>query len=79
MVRRLRVWKKIQDRGGVVTREELHEIVEEIGMDPRGLGGFFAGPDSSLVHVAQDKIALRQWAAEEVERYRRWLERNFPD
>ncbi len=63
---RLRVWKKILDKGGVVTRDKLYEIVDDEGYDRRGLGGFFAGPDSSLVEVGNDKIGIRPWAADEV-------------
>jgi hypothetical protein len=70
---RLKVWKAIVDRGGVVTRGELYEIADEQGYKRRGLGGFFAGPDSSLVEVGSDKIGIRKWALDEVEKYRRWL------
>ena len=71
---RLRVWKRIADEGGVVTRAKLYEIADEVGYDRRGLGGFFAGPESSLVELGKDKIGIRRWAAEEVENYREWLE-----
>ena len=74
LIDRLKVWKKIVDRDGVVTRAQLHAIVDEEGYDRRGLGGFFAGPQSSLVEVGSDKIGIRRWAVEEVEKYREWLE-----
>ena len=71
---RLKVWKKIVDIGGVVTRAQLYAIADEEEYDRRGLGGFFAGPQSSLVEIGSDKIGIRRWAVEEVEKYREWLE-----
>lgn len=71
---RLKVWKRILDNGGVVTRAQLYRITDEIGYDRRGVGGFFAGPDSSLVEIGSDKIGIRRWATEDVENYREWLE-----
>ena len=78
MVRRLRVWRKIVDKGGVVTREELYETAKSVGMDKRGLGGFFTGK-ASLTETVEGKVAIRKWAADLVKKYRGWLEKNFPN
>ena len=68
MVNRLKVWKRIQQNGGNVTRTQLHEIAKEVGMDNRGLGGFFAGKDSSL-YWKNDRANLRDWVQKYVKKY----------
>jgi hypothetical protein len=72
---RLKVWYLIAEQGGIVDTEQLHQIADRIGMDRRGLGGFFAGDNASLAKIAGEKIALKEWAAIEVERYREWVRR----
>jgi tetrahydromethanopterin S-methyltransferase subunit G len=72
--KRLKVWAKIHEKGDLVTYEEWQKIIREVGYDPRGTGGFFAGDNPSLIWVGEDKVALAKWAAQEVEKYRQWLE-----
>jgi len=67
MVNRLRIWKRIQESGGSVTRSELHAIAEQVGMDNRGLGGFFAGKKSSL-YWKKNRVYLRDWAIDQVKK-----------
>jgi len=74
MVDQLKVWKKIKEVGGTVSSDQYQVIGRSIGYDPRGLAGFLHGPNSSLVKVADGKIALREWASNEVEKYKNWLE-----
>lgn len=73
--KRLRVWAKIHEKGDVVTYENWQKIYIAVGYDPRGTGGFFAGNDSSLVWVGDDKVALSKWAVKEVEKYKEWLDK----
>lgn len=68
MINRLKVWKRIQQSGGSVTREQLHDIAKNVGMDNRGLGGFFTGKESSL-YWKNDKVNLREWVKEYVKKY----------
>ena len=67
MINRLKVWKRIQDKGGSVTREQLHEIAKDVGMDNRGLGGFFVGKHRSL-YWKQDEAHLSDRAIELVKK-----------
>lgn len=74
LVRPLKLWYKIKDVGETVTVDQLHVIARSLGYDPRGLGGFFSGPDSSLVKLGNDRIGLREWASKEVDKYKEWLD-----
>ncbi|KXB04739.1 hypothetical protein AKJ48_01610 [candidate division MSBL1 archaeon SCGC-AAA261O19] len=40
--RKIKILKAIYDAGGTVGLEKFHELGEEVGYDPRGLGGLFA-------------------------------------
>ncbi len=74
---RLIVWAKIYDAGGIVDQATMHKFAREAGYDPRGLAGFFRGK-GSLVWVGKSeegKVALANWASEEVERYREWIDK----
>ena len=75
LIPRIFVWYEIYVRGGVVSREELHEIAGKYGYDPRGLGGFFAGDEPSLRYImGRSKVVLQDWAVEYVERFKNWIE-----
>jgi tetrahydromethanopterin S-methyltransferase subunit G len=74
LVRPLKLWKKIKDVGETVTKDQYQVIGKSLGYDPRGLAGFLHGPDSSLVKLGNERIGLREWASEEVEKYKQWLE-----
>ena len=74
LIRPLKLWKKIRDVGDTVTQDQLHVLAKNLGYDLRGLGGFFAGPNSSLVKLSNERIGLREWASKEVEKYKEWLE-----
>lgn len=74
LVRPLKLWSKIKEVGETVTTDQLHVIARSLGYDPRGLGGFFSGPDSSLVKLGNQRIGLREWASKEVDKYKEWLE-----
>jgi hypothetical protein len=65
---RVRVWKEIHEKGGFVTKEELHKIGQKYGFDPRGLGGFFVG-DSSLVYLADGKVGLTSKAVRKMKEW----------
>jgi hypothetical protein len=70
----LKLWNKIKDVGETVTNDQLHVIATSLGYDTRGLGGFFSGPDASLVRLSNERIGLREWASNEVEKYKEWLD-----
>jgi len=71
---RLIVWEAIHRRGDVVEYNVFKEITRKVGYDPRGIGGFFAGNQPSIIRIGEDKIALARWALDYLERYREWLE-----
>lgn len=71
--KRLKVWAKIHEKGDIVGRNDWEKIYTEVGYDPRGTGGFFSGPEASVVEIGEEKIALSKWAVEEVEKYKEWL------
>jgi len=75
--KRLKVWAKIHEKGDIVTYEEWQKIYTEVGYDPRGTGGFFAGDQSSLIWIGDNKVALSKWAVKEVEKYKEWLEKEL--
>ena len=77
-VPRIFVWYEVYVRGGIVSRDELHEIARRYGYDTRGLGGFFTGDEPSLEYVGvnKDRVVLREWAQREVELYREWIEQH---
>ena len=75
--KRLKVWAMIHEKGDIVTYEEWQKIYTKVGYDPRGTGGFFAGDQSSLIWVGDDKVALSKWAVKEVEKYKEWLEKEL--
>ncbi len=66
---RLRVWKRVLARGGTVTAQELHTIADEVGMDRRGLGGFFRGEKGSLIRTPGGRLTLAPHAIEAVRKY----------
>lgn len=72
--KRLKVWAKIHVNGDIVSNEKWKKIYTEVGYDPRGTGGFFAGDQPSLIRVGDDKVAIAKWAVKEVEKYQEWLE-----
>lgn len=74
LVRPLRLWNKIKEVGETVTIDQLHVIARSLGYDTRGLGGFFSGPDASLVRLGNERIGLREWASREVDKYEEWLD-----
>ena len=76
---RIFIWYEIYKRGGIVDKGEFHRIGKLYGYDPRGLGGFFAGDESSLVYVGvnKNKVVLEDWALKEVEKYKEWIEKNI--
>ena len=61
-MRRVQVWKAVQEEGGIITREQLHKIARKLGIDNRALGGFSTGRDPSLVKLADGRIALAERA-----------------
>jgi len=67
MINRLRIWKRIHESGGSVSRSELHAIAGQVGMDNRGLGGFFTGQKSSL-YWKKNRVYLSAWAATQVKK-----------
>jgi len=69
MKRRLRVWKRVWNKGGVISREQLHSIASEVGLDNRGLGGFFVGNRRSLIKLPDGRIQLSEAAVEAVKKY----------
>jgi len=74
LVRPLKLWNKIKEVGETVTNDQLRVIARSLGYDTRGLGGFFSGPDASLVRLGNEKIGLREWASGEVDKYKEWLD-----
>lgn len=74
MVLRLKIWKSIKELGGVVTKEELYQIANKIGIDNRGLGGFFTGKNASLVQLGDDKVALTQAGEKKLNQYQEHLD-----
>jgi len=80
-VRRLLVWYEIYKRGGIVSSAELHEIAKKYRYEKGAIGGFFRGKNPSLKYVGvnKDKVALNEWAIEEVKRYMEWLEKHEQD
>lgn len=67
-ITRTNIWKEVWERGGIVTREELHKIAKKHGIDNRGLGGFFTGK-ASLVNIAGNKVGLTE---EAIRKMREW-------
>jgi len=61
-LQRVNIWKAIQEEGGIVAKEKLHQITRRLGVDNRALGGFFTGRDPSLVRLADGRIALAERA-----------------
>lgn len=74
LLRPLKLWRKIKEVGETVTEDQLRVIAKSVRYDPRALGGFFGGPNSSLVKLGNGKIGLRQWASQEVGKYKEWLD-----
>ena len=71
---RLKVWKEIDSRGGVVEHNEYIKILDKVGYDHRGAGGFFRGEKPSLTLLAGDRIALTPIAKEYLEQYKDYLD-----
>lgn len=74
LVDQLKLWRQIKDVGGIVTKDQLYTIGKRLGYDPRGINGFLHGPDSSLAKLGNGKIGLRDWASNEVDKYKEWLD-----
>ena len=73
MLLRLKIWKSIKEKGGIVTKEELYQIAKKVGIDNRGLGGFFTGKNASLVQLGDDKVALTQVGEKKLNQYEEHL------
>jgi len=71
---RIKAWAAVHKRGDVIDFNEFRTILKQIGYSPQGIGGFFAGENSSMVHVGENKVAVRRWAVEYVDRYSDWLD-----
>lgn len=56
--RRLRVLAEVMKVGGVVTQNQWGNIGATQGYDRRGLGGFFAGKNSTMKKLFQDKNSI---------------------
>ena len=78
-VPRIFIWYEIYKKDGIVDRDEFHRIGRLYKYDPRGLGGFFVGKEPSLEYVGvnKNKVVLEDWAAEEVKKYKEWIEKNI--
>jgi len=79
LIPRIFVWYEIYLKDGIVDHKEFLEIGEKYGYDRRGLGGFFSWNNPSLKYVGikNEKIALSKWAADYVETYKEWIEKNI--
>jgi len=73
MIDRLKVWKAIDAKGGIVEYDEYLKILDRVGYDHRGAGGFFKGKNPSLTGVAGDRIALTPRAKEYLDEYKDFL------
>lgn len=73
MLPRLKIWKSIKEEGGVVTKEELYQIATKVGIDNRGLGGFFTGKNASLVQLGDGKVALTQVGEKKLKQFQEQL------
>ena len=68
MPNRLEFWSRVFLEGGLVTEARAHEIWEtEMGKDPRGYGGNFAGKKSSLQYTHDGRVMLTKYATEKCE------------
>lgn len=74
MLPRLKIWKGVKEAGGVITKKDLYQIATKVGIDNRGLGGFFTGKNASLVQLGDNKVALTQVGEEKLEQFQDTLE-----
>lgn len=68
-----RSWKFLSDiegRGGTVSADEFRAIGIEHGYDPRGLGGYFNGPNSAMRREPNNSRTLTDAGREYIERRR---------
>ena len=72
--RRLTVWAAVHERGDVIQYEEFKRITREVGYDPRGIGGFFTGDNSSMKWVGETKVGIDPWVLDYIEQYEEWLD-----
>lgn len=64
---RVELWCRIYKEGGIVTQARLHEIWRDImGKNTKGLGGFFAGKNASLIKTPDEKIVLTKPASDAI-------------
>jgi len=66
MQRRIEFWCKIYNKSSIVTENEIRNIWQSMGMDNRGLGGFFVGRNPSLTKLLDGRIALTSKASENI-------------
>jgi hypothetical protein len=65
-----RVLAEVLDRGASVSKAELYEIAEKLGMDRRGLGGFFRQSGKTSLYVLPgDRVVLTPYGAEQARRH----------
>lgn len=54
-----RLLKRINEEGGVVTKQRFNELAEEVGYpDPRGPQGLFAYGGRYVTQIAGDRVAI---------------------
>ena len=68
--RRLHVLKEIYSKGGVISRQEFHQIGERYGYPKQALGCFFVGKRKPLTMISGDKVALTPNGERELRRHR---------
>jgi regulator of replication initiation timing len=61
--------RKIAEKGGVITRKELHEMWKSFGRDTRGLGGFFKSKNPLIAEGAEDKIFITKYGEKLLKEY----------
>jgi hypothetical protein len=66
---KIKLLKKIYDRGGIVSKEELYQIWKNLGRDTRGLGGFFRGRNPVIAEGPDNKVFLTKYGKEILENY----------
>jgi hypothetical protein len=63
-----RVLREVSQRGGVVTKDDLRNIALEMGMDPRGLGGFYSHQGRSLRSLSDRRVTITEEGYRELEK-----------
>jgi len=61
--------RKIAEKGGVITKEELYKIWKSFGRDTRGLGGFFKSKYPLIAEGAKNKIFITKYGEEFLKEY----------